>query len=114
MEPVSEQRFEQLVEDALEAVPDDLWQRVENVAIVVSDRHAQDPELLGLYEGVPLTERWDYAGLLPDRITLYRLALCEYVSSEEELREEVARTVIHEIAHYAGIDDDELHELGWG
>ena len=72
-------------------------------------------ELTGLYEGVPLTERDDYGGLvMPDLITLYRLPLCEFARDEEELVEEVTVTVVHEIAHHFGIDDDKLHEWGWG
>ena len=81
---------------------------------MVEDRHPEDPELLGLYEGIPLTERGDsYFGVLPDRISIYRLALCEMCDDEEDLVEEIRITVVHEIAHHMGIDDEELHELGW-
>lgn len=100
--------------DALDALPEELGALMENVAIVVEDRHPTE-DLLGLYEGVPLTERDDYGGLvMPDLITLYRLPLCEFARTEEELVEEVAVTVVHEIAHHFGIDDDKLHEWGWG
>ncbi len=106
--------FERLVADALDALPEELGRLMENVAVVVEDRHPTD-DLLGLYEGVPLTERDDYGGLvMPDLITLYRLSLCDFVRNEEELVEEVTITVVHEIAHHFGIDDDRLHEWGWG
>ena len=114
MQPVAEERFEQLVGEALDQVPDALWDRLDNVAVVVEDRNAEDATLLGLYEGVPQTDRWDYAGVLPDKISIYRLALCEMVADERELVEEVKVTVVHEIAHHLGIDEDALHELGWG
>jgi predicted Zn-dependent protease with MMP-like domain len=89
---------------------------MDNVVVLVEDDPpADDPELLGLYEGVPLTERGEFwaAGALPDRITIYRrptLALCD---SRDEVVDEVAVTVVHEIAHHFGIDDERLHELGW-
>ena len=114
LDPIAEDRFEELVSDALDGIPDALWERVDNVAVVVEDRHADDPELLGLYEGIPLTERGDgYFGVLPDRISIYRLALCDLCEDEDDLVEEIRITVVHEIAHHMGIDDDELHELGW-
>lgn len=100
--------------DALDMVPDELGRLMDNVVVVVEDRH-RDEDLLGLYEGVPLTEREDYGGMvMPDKITLYRIPLCEFVRDEEELVEEVTITVVHEIAHHFGIDDDKLHEWGWG
>jgi predicted Zn-dependent protease with MMP-like domain len=81
----------------------------------VADRNAEEPELLGLYEGVALTERdSNYAGSLPDTITIYSESLLEICDTEADVIEEVAITVIHEIAHHFGIDDDRLHELGWG
>ena len=88
---------------------------IDNVVILVADRNEEEPDILGLYEGVALTERdsW-YAGSLPDTITIYREALLEVCESEAEVVDEVAITVIHEIAHHFGIDDDRLHELGWG
>jgi predicted Zn-dependent protease with MMP-like domain len=114
MQPISEERFEHLVGEALDEVPDALWDRFDNVAVVVSDAHPDEPDLLGLYEGIPLTERgWDYAGVLPDRISIYRLPLCEMCRDEQELVDEIAVTVVHELAHHCGIDDDELHALGW-
>lgn len=114
MEVISEERFSELVGQALDELPDDLWDRLDNVAVVVEDQHPTEPDLLGLYEGIPLTDRWDYAGVLPDRIAIYRLPLCAMCADERELVEEVKITVVHEIAHHVGIDDHELHELGWG
>lgn len=111
MEP---QRFEELVADALDLIPPELAAAMDNVVILVEDRHPDDPELLGLYEGVALTERdSDYGGALPDTITIYRDALLDVCDTDDELVEEVAVTVIHEIAHHFGIDDDRLEELGW-
>ncbi|GAB2461875.1 metallopeptidase family protein [Xylanimonas ulmi] len=108
--------FEDAVSDALDLVPADLTAVMDNVVVLVEDdAPASDPELLGLYEGVPLTERdlsWA-AGALPDRITIFRnptLAICE---TREDVVDEVAITVVHEIAHHFGIDDERLHELGW-
>lgn len=114
MDPIPVDRFEDLVADALDLIPDELWAAVDNVAIVVEDVHPDDPDLLGLYEGVPLVDRGDYAGFLPDKISIYRLPLCAMCADEEDLVEEVAVTVVHEIAHYMGLDDEQLHEWGWG
>ncbi|HEV7362718.1 MAG TPA: metallopeptidase family protein [Mycobacterium sp.] len=109
------QRFDELVSDALDLIPAQLAAAMDNVVILVEDRHPDDPELLGLYEGVALTERdSDYGGSLPDAITIYREALLEICASDRDVVEEVAITVIHEIAHHFGIDDDRLEELGWG
>lgn len=113
MRPLDEQRFSELVGQALDDLPDELWEGMDNVAVVVEDVNPDDPELLGLYEGVPRTDRWDYAGVLPDRIAIYRLPLCELAADEDELVDEVRITVVHELAHHLGIDDDALHELGW-
>ncbi|KMO70151.1 Possibl zinc metallo-peptidase [Mycolicibacterium chlorophenolicum] len=112
---MSPQRFDELVGDALDLIPPDLAAAIDNVVILVADRNADEPELLGLYEGVALTERdsW-YAGALPDTITIYRDALLDICHNDDEVVNEVAITVIHEIAHHFGIDDDRLHELGWG
>jgi len=111
MEP---QRFDELVADALDMIPPELAATMDNVVILVEDRHPEDPELLGLYEGVALTERdSDYGGSLPDAITIYRDALLDVCETDDELVEEVAITVIHEIAHHFGIDDHRLEELGW-
>jgi predicted Zn-dependent protease with MMP-like domain len=118
---MSENDFEAAVSDALDLIPADIARTMDNVAVFIEDdytpRPGEDPDtvLLGLYEGVPLTERdswWD-AGSLPDRITIYRQPILDICSSREEVVEEVAVTVVHEIAHHFGIDDDRLHELGW-
>lgn len=112
---MSPQRFDDLVGDALDLIPAPLAAAIDNVVILVADRNPEEPDLLGLYEGIALTERdsW-YAGALPDTITIYRDALLDVCGSDEEVVDEVAITVIHEIAHHFGIDDDRLHELGWG
>jgi predicted Zn-dependent protease with MMP-like domain len=114
MDPIPPERFDSLVEAALDEVPEALFEQFSNVAIVVEDAHPEEPDLLGLYEGVPLTDRWDYSGALPDKISIYRLPLCARCADEDELVEEIAITVVHELAHHAGIDDDQLHEWGWG
>lgn len=109
------ERFEELVGDALDLIPPGLAGAIDNVVVLVADRDPEDPELLGLYQGIALTERdSSYAGALPDTITIFRESLLEICETEEDVVEEVAITVIHEIAHHFGIDDDRLHELGWG
>lgn len=111
---MSAQRFDELVSDALDLIPPKLAAAIDNVVVLVEDRHPDEPQLLGLYEGIALTERdTTYAGALPDTITIYRAALLDICDSDEDVVEEVAITVIHEIAHHFGIDDDRLHELGW-
>ncbi len=111
---MSPHRFDELVSDALDLIPAKLAAAIDNVVVLVESRHPDEPDLLGLYEGVALTERdTTYAGALPDTITIYRDALLEMCDSEAEVVDEVAITVIHEIAHHFGIDDDRLHELGW-
>jgi len=103
------------VADALDLIPPKLVAVMDNVVMLIADRHPLDDELLGLYEGVALTERDShYAGSLPDTITIYRDALLDFCDDEEHVVEEVKITVIHEIAHHFGIDDVRLHELGWG
>jgi predicted Zn-dependent protease with MMP-like domain len=112
---MSPQRFDELVSDALDLIPQELASAIDNVVVLVEERNPEEPDLLGLYQGVALTERdsW-YAGSLPDTITIYREALLDVCEVEDEVVDEVAITVIHEIAHHFGIDDDRLHELGWG
>jgi predicted Zn-dependent protease with MMP-like domain len=111
---MSRQRFDELVSDALDLIPAGLAAEINNVVVLVEDRNLEEPDLLGLYEGVALTERDSfYAGSLPDTITVYRGALLEMCESEQQVVEEVAITVIHEVAHHFGIDDERLHELGW-
>jgi predicted Zn-dependent protease with MMP-like domain len=107
-------RFDELVSDALDLIPSKLAAVMDNVVVLVADRHPDDDDLLGLYEGVALTERDShYAGSLPDTITIYRDALLDICDLDEQVVEEVKITVMHEIAHHFGIDDDRLHELGW-
>jgi predicted Zn-dependent protease with MMP-like domain len=119
---MSESDFEAAVGDALDQIPPELAQTMNNVVIFIEDDYTpqpgEDPDtvLLGLYEGVPLTERdswWD-AGSLPDRITIYRQPILDICASREDVIEEVTVTVVHEIAHHFGISDERLHELGWG
>ena len=111
---VSRRAFQEWVSDALDDVPPELAKAMDNVVVLVRDRNEEEPTLLGLYEGIALTERdWNYVGTLPDTITIYREALLEACDSDDEVVEEVAITVIHEIAHHFGIDDDRLEELGW-
>jgi predicted Zn-dependent protease with MMP-like domain len=120
--PMSESDFEAAVSDALDRIPAELAKTMNNVAVFIEDDYTpepgEDPDtvLLGLYEGVPLTERdswWD-AGSLPDRITIFRQPILEICASREDVIEEVTVTVVHEIAHHFGISDERLHELGWG
>jgi predicted Zn-dependent protease with MMP-like domain len=112
---MSAARFEELVSDALDLIPPELARAIDNVVVLVADRHPTEPDLLGLYEGIALTERdSSYAGALPDTVTIYSESLLEVCDTEADVVEEVAITVIHEIAHHFGIDDDRLHELGWG
>lgn len=107
------ERFEQLVDDALDEVPQELLDQFDNVVVLVEDEDPDEPELLGVYDGVPLTEREDYGGVLPDMIRIFRLPICRMVRDEQELVDEVYTTVVHEFAHHLGIDDHRLHELGW-
>lgn len=108
-------RFEELVSDALDEIPPALTRAMDNVVVLVEDRNPEDGALLGLYEGIALTERHsDYGGVLPDRIIIYREAILDICDTEEQVVEEVAITVVHEIAHHFGIDEETLHELGWG
>ncbi|MEU4842851.1 metallopeptidase family protein [Nocardia testacea] len=112
---MSEGRFEELVGDALDQIPAELTRAIDNVVILIEPRNPDDPHLLGLYHGIALTERDShYGGSLPDTVTIYRDALLDVCADESEVIEEVRITVIHEIAHYFGIDEDRLHQLGWG
>jgi predicted Zn-dependent protease with MMP-like domain len=110
---VAPARFERMVTDALATLPRELRRLLQNVAVLV-DHDGADAGLLGLYEGVPLTERLsDYSAVLPDRITLFRRAICARCETEQEVSAEVRTTLVHEVAHHFGIADDRLHELGW-
>ena len=106
-------RFEVMVATALDSLPAELGRLMSNVAVTVE--HRPGPRgLLGLYEGVPLTSRTtQYAGVLPDHITIYRLAICAICQTEDEVADQVRRTVVHEVAHHFGIGDERLRELGW-
>jgi len=106
-------RFEELVGQAMDALPGPLVDRFDNVVVLVEDEHEDDADLLGIYEGIPLTEREDYSGVTPDVIRVFRLPLCAMAEDDDRLVEEVYVTVVHEFAHHLGIDDERLHELGW-
>jgi predicted Zn-dependent protease with MMP-like domain len=112
---LSVERFEELVSAALDEIPPELATLIDNCVILVEDAPPPDePGLLGLYDGIPLTERGtDYAGVLPDRIFIYRLPTLAICDTVEDVIEEVHITVVHEIAHHFGIDDERLHELGY-
>lgn len=112
---MSESRFEELVGDALDLIPPELTRAIDNVVVLIEARDRDDPHLLGLYHGIALTERDShYGGALPDTVTIYRDAILEICDDESHVVEEVAITVIHEIAHYFGIPEERLHQLGWG
>ncbi len=105
--------FESLVTEVLDGLEDEIVEGLENVVFLVEDEHP-DEDLMGLYEGVAITDRGQYGfGELPDRIMVYRLPHLDACDTEEELRDEVRTTLVHEIAHFYGIDDEQLHELGW-
>jgi predicted Zn-dependent protease with MMP-like domain len=110
---VSPARFEEMVEAALDSLPERLGRLMSNVAVMVQHEPGP-PGLLGLYEGIPLTSRtMGYAGVLPDRITIYRLAICAVCETEDAVIDQVRRTVVHEVGHHFGISDTRLTELGW-
>lgn len=110
---MSEERFEELVSDALDSLPPEFASHIDNVALVVEDG-TPDSSLLGLYHGIPLTTRTlGYAGVAPDQITIFRLPILARCGSEAEVKEQVRRTVLHEVGHHFGIGDRRLRELGW-
>lgn len=113
---MSAEDFDGLVERALDEIPPELADLIDNVVVMVDEDAPEDsPGLLGLYEGTPITERdeW-YAGVLPDTIRLFRMPILGVSDTYDDVVDEVLITVVHEVAHYFGIDDDRLHELGWG
>lgn len=110
---VDDADFDQVVEDALDELPDWAAEALDNVVVIVEDEDADDPDLLGVYVGIPLTERGHEPPLGPSRILIYRRPLIEMSDSVEELREEIRITVLHEIGHHFGIDEDRLDELGY-
>ena len=105
--------FDDHVRAALDSLPPRIAVALDNVAVVVADEHPDDPDLYGLYEGVPLPERGDMAGALPDTITIFRRPLEEDFDDPRELEEEIRITVLHELGHYFGLDEDRLAELGY-
>ena len=111
---VTNERFEELAAEALDGLPASLSSQMDNVAVIVEEE-AQGRNLFGLYEGVPLTRRGiqSYSGVMPDRITLYQKTICSQCHSEDEVRTQIRKTVIHEVAHHFGISDPRLEELGW-
>ena len=113
---MSPEEFDLLVADALDEIPPELARLIDNCVILVEEFPPPDePDLLGLYDGIPLTERGEtYAGALPDRILIFRAPILASCRTREEVVEEVHITVVHEVAHHFGIDDDRLHELGYG
>ncbi|MFD1151175.1 metallopeptidase family protein [Saccharothrix hoggarensis] len=112
---MTRQRFEELVGEALDLIPPEFATAMDNVVVLVEDRNPEEPSLLGLYQGIALTSRTtEYGGVLPDRISIYREAILDICHDEDDVVEEIVVTVVHEIAHHFGIDDDKLHELGWG
>ncbi len=118
---VTRERFEELVSEALDLIPDALAERIDNVAVVVQDWATPSQQaghrgtLLGLYQGIDLTRRspMSYNAVMPDRITIFRGPHLRLANTEEQLRKRIAITVIHEVGHHFGIDDDRLRELGW-
>lgn len=112
---VSDERFEELVDAALAQIPEAVAKRIRNVAFLIEDYDAASPYILGLYRGVSLPKRtFDHTGYLPDTITIYRQAIKDICATETELIEQVRITVMHEIGHYFGLDEDDLHRLGYG
>jgi len=105
--------FDEVVARALRSLPPELQAAVRNVEIAVEEEHPDDPDLFGLYEGVPLPDRGDWAGTMPDRIRIFRRPLVESFPDVRELEEEIRITVLHELGHYFGLDEDELDKLGY-
>ena len=112
MVEVTDERFESFVKEALDSIPDEFAVQVENVAFLIEDDSARG-NLLGLYEGVPVTKRGTYAGAMPDRITIFKDPICRMSRTEDEVRDQVRATVVHELGHYFGLGDARLRELGW-
>ncbi len=112
MEPIPVDAFELLVADALATIPDALRAGMENVAIIIDDE-SPPGRLFGLYEGIPLTKRGTYAGVNPDRITLFLATICRSASTTEDLARRVRVTLLHEVGHHFGMGEERLRELGW-
>jgi predicted Zn-dependent protease with MMP-like domain len=123
IDAMDRKRFELLVHEAIEELPDEFRNKLENVAVIIEDRPSAEllermdvmPEdtLFGLYEGTPLTERGFEAPLFPDRIWIFQMPIEDESDSEEDIKEEIKITVVHEVAHFFGMDDDYLEELGY-
>lgn len=105
--------FDQVVARALRSLPPELQRAVRNIEISVEEEHPDDPDLFGLYEGVPLPDRGDWAGAMPDRIRIFRRPLVESFADPRELEDEIRITVLHELGHYFGLDEEELDNLGY-
>jgi predicted Zn-dependent protease with MMP-like domain len=105
--------FDDHVKAALDSLPADIASALDNIVLLIEDEHPEDPDLFGLYEGIPLPDRGDMAGELPDRITIFRIPLEEEFADRVELEREIRITVLHEIGHYFGLDEDRLAELGY-
>ena len=115
MLPVSDEAFEEMINDALDTIPDNFAQHMTNMVILARDYNPDNPTLLGLFEGVPLTKQHsNHSGVLPDAVFVYKNALEAICVDEEQLRHEVKVTVLHEVGHYFGLEEHELHALGWG
>jgi predicted Zn-dependent protease with MMP-like domain len=112
VEPIPLDAFEVLVADALASIPENLRAEMENVAIIIDDQSPPGP-LFGLYEGIPLTKRGSYAGVTPDRITLFLATICRSAGTPEDLARRVRVTLLHEVGHHFGMDEPRLRELGW-
>jgi len=115
---IPEKQFEELVSQAIDLIPEELFSLIDNVVFLIEDVYEDEQgvetQILGLYDGIPLTERGDYGiGELPDRVFIYRDSICAICETTEDIVHEVITTVVHEVAHHFGIDDDRLHELGW-
>lgn len=115
MLPVSDESFEEMIDDALDTIPDEFARNMHNMVILARDYNPDNPTLLGLFEGVPLPEQHsNHTGFLPDAVFIYKNALEAICVDEEQLRHEVKVTVLHEVGHYFGLEEHELHALGWG
>lgn len=113
---IDDARFDELLEEAIEDLPPGIEEFMDNVVLFVDDEAPPEtPDILGVYDGIPLTERDGSWGFVPpDTISLFKHNLIDFAHDEDDLREEIRITIVHEIAHHYGIDDDRLHELGWG
>ncbi|WIM69073.1 metallopeptidase family protein [Corynebacterium breve] len=115
MNPVSDEFFESLIDDALDELPEQFARNMTNVVVLARAYNEDNPTLLGLFEGVPLPEQHaNHSGFLPDAIFIYKDALERVCLDEQELRREVKTTVFHEVGHYFGLEEEDLHRLGWG